>query len=120
MLRNREHDGVHGGATYSSAGPWHTQVLQGSRAPTTGTVARQMKRQTAQPSRAFRATVRILQARGFCSHGGITQCRAAYAVGCRTREGFNARGNWVEERGRTGSAIGPQTRGGEMGWRGGG
>jgi hypothetical protein len=60
VLRNREHNEVHGGATYSSTGPWHTQVLQGSRAPTPGTV-RQMTR-SAQPSTAIRAGFRILQA----------------------------------------------------------
>jgi len=60
VLRNREHDGVHGGATYCSAGPWHTQVWQGSRVPTPGTFARQMKMST-QLSRALRARVRILK-----------------------------------------------------------
>ena len=62
FLRNREHDGVHGGATYSSTGPWHTQVLQGSRASTPGAVARQKSR-SAQSSAhtAFRAGFRILQ-----------------------------------------------------------
>ena len=62
-LRNREHDGVHGGATYFSTGPWHTQVLQGSRASTTGAVARQKRRSaptTAAICAGFR--IRILQA----------------------------------------------------------
>ena len=54
----------------------------------------------------------------FNSHGGITKGRAAFAVGCRTRKGFTARGNWVQEKGRAESAIDPRTGRGEMRWEG--